>query len=732
MRIVSLVPFGLGYQKPHHYWEMLRVFWENRDSLPYAWRILKHGVCDGCSLTPRGLRDDTLEGVHLCLTRLRLLRLNTMPPAREEFFRDVEPLKRLDGAKLRKLGRLAFPMVRRRGERGFRRAAWDEALELVAPRVKAADPRRVAFYATSRGLTNEVYYVAQKLARLLGTNHIDNAARLCHAASTVALKQTVGVGASTVSYSDWLGTELLVLLGTNLANNQPVAMKYLYHAKKNGARIAVVNPFREPALERYWIPSIPLSALFGTRFTDEFFGVRVGGDVAFLNGVLKWLIEWDAVDRGFIEAHTTGWAELKAAIESQRWPELETASGVARCEMERFARLYAGARTAIFLWSMGLTQHKHGVDNVKAVVNLALARGMVGKPNCGLVPIRGHSGVQGGAECGAVPDTFPGGVPVNGESAERFARLWGAPVPAWKGMHCGAMLDAAADGLLDVLYAIGGNFLDTMPDPGRMKEALARVPLRVHQDIVLNPSMLLEAGEATVLLPARTRYEQAGGGTQTSTERRIRYSPEIPGRVVGETRSEWEILAEVGRRALEGAARAAIDFRTAAQIREEMDRVMPLYRGLAQLKAEGDAIQYGGPRLLEGGVCSNLPEGRARFSVLVPPHPAPAGTAFTLSTRRGTQFNSIVFRDHDALTGGRRDDVFLNAGDGATLGLRDGDAVVLESAVGRMGARVRFDHVQPGTVQAYWPEANVLIARHYDAASGEPDYNAQVTIRKRG
>jgi hypothetical protein len=276
MRIAGWAPFGLGHQKPQHQLETLRLIWENRDHLGYAWRVLRHGVCDGCSLTPRGLADDAVPGLHLCLTRLRLLRLNTMPAAPVEVFGDVEKLRALDNRALRKLGRLAYPMIRRPGERGYTRLSWEEALDVVASRLRRTQPERAAFFLTSRGLTNETYYVAQKLARLYGTNHVDNAARLCHAASSVALKSTLGVGASTVSYSDWLKTNLLVLAGTNLANNQPVSMKYLYHAKRNGARIAVVNPYREPGLERYWIPSITKSAIFGTRFLDEFFPVRPG------------------------------------------------------------------------------------------------------------------------------------------------------------------------------------------------------------------------------------------------------------------------------------------------------------------------------------------------------------------------------------------------------------------------------------------------------------------------
>lgn len=716
MRIVGLSPFGLGHQKPHHYLEMVKILWENRDNLPYAWRILNHGVCDGCSLGPRGLRDDTLDGTHLCLTRLRVLRLNTMPAARDSVFSDVEKLRKLDSRALRKLGRLPYPMMRRPGDRGFTRITWDEALSLIAGRLNNANPHRIAFFTTSRGLTNESYYAAAKLARLLGTNNIDNAARLCHAASTVALKQTLGVGASTVSNKDWLNTELLVLMGTNIANNQPVAMKYLHAAKRNGARIVVVNPYREPGLERYWIPSLPMSSFFGTRFRDDFLPVRPGGDVAFSNGVLKSLIEMNAIDQSFIEAHTTDWPETSRKLKAQSWPEIESSSGLSRAEIEKFAKTYANAKSAIFIWSMGLTQHPHGVENVKGVVNMALARGMIGKPNCGVVPIRGHSGVQGGSECGSVPDTFPGGYPVNEENAQRFSEFWGAPVPSWKGVHCGAMLDTD----LDVFYVIGGNFLETMPDPHYIDARLRRIPMRIHQDILLNTSMLSDAGEMTILLPAKTRYEQEGGGTQTSTERRIRYSPEISGRRIGEARAEWKILSDLGN-----ACGVDLGFKNADDIRVEMDKVMPMYRGIAQLKKEGDSFQYGGPLL-----CA-APGFIGKFSPLdIPADRAKKPDVFFLVSRRGTQFNSMIYKDRDALTGAARDEIIMASDDLDRLHLHPGDRVGLKSHLGSMQVRVRKGDVRPGTIQAHWPECNVLIDRLYQPLSGEPDYNAEVIVQK--
>ncbi len=723
------LPFGLDVAKPRHFRDMLRILWRNRDELPYAWRILRDGVCDGCALGPRGLRDDVIDGVHLCMTRLELLRLNTMPALDPAVLDDVARLRTMSSAELRGLGRLAFPMLLERGARAFRRLTWDEAETLAADRLRATTPERMAFFTTSRGLTNEVYYAAQKVARALGTNNVDNDARLCHAASTTAMKQSLGVAAATCSLKDWIGTDLLVIWGSDLANNQPVSTKYMHYAKQAGTRIVVVNPYREPGLERYWVPSVARSAVFGTKLMDEFFPVTIGGDRAFANGVLKALLARGAIDTAFVAAHTSGFEELRATVESQAWTLLEREAGLPRAEMERFAALYAGARSAVFVWSMGLTQHHFGVQNVAAIINLALARGMLGRRHCGLMPIRGHSGVQGAAECGSVPNVLPGGEPLDDDEARaRCEAAWGFPVPTAPGMMTAAMLDAAHAGRLDVFYLLGGNFLETMPDPVWCREALARVPLRIHQDIVLNSSTLVES-DAVLVLPAATRYEQAGGGTSTTTERRVRFSPEIPGRRIGEARAEWEILTAIGARAVAPPRNATLARPSAQGMRDEMERVMPLYRGIGGLRRAGDAIQYGGPLLCTDGVCDALPDGRARFAPIAVTATTRAADEFIVTTRRGKQFNSMTQSTTDALTGTKtRDAVFMAATDAARLGLVEGAALDLVSALGRMRGRCRVARVVPGTLQVYWPEGNVLIGRRLDPASGEPDYNAVVRV----
>ncbi len=731
-RLRDLIPFGpKRHPRPRPFVSMAWVAWENRDNLPYAWRILTKGVCDGCSLGPPGLRDDVIDGNHLCKTRLSLLRLNTMGAIPDERLRDVGALRALTNEQLHRLGRVPYPMIHRGDGGPLHRLSWDEALAIVADELRGVPGERLGFFATSRGTTNETYYAFTKVARLMGSNHVDLCARLCHAASVSGLKDTLGVPAPTCSLQDMIGSDLVVVLGSHLANNQPVTMKYLTYAKRQGTRIVVVNPMREPGLERYWVPSDTRSAVFGTKLMDDFFQVAVGGDVAFLNGALRHLVENDWVDRAYVERHTSGFAETAAHVKSLEWKALERDSGLTREDMLRFARELANAKSCVLVYSMGLTQHRFGVDNVKAVVNLALARGFLGREKCGVMPIRGHSGVQGGGECGVDPDKLPGGYEIHAEpDRRRFEDLWGAPLPTHRGHRTLQMLEAAHRGEMDLLYSLGGNLLETMPDRDYMAEALSHVKLRIHQDIVLNTSSLLP-GRAVLILPAETRYETKGGGTATSTERRIRFSPEIPGPRFAEARAEWRIPVQVALAARADLARA-FPWKDTRDIRHEIARAMPLYAGIERLEREGQWVQWGGAHLFTDGF-TKMPGGRARFTALrLPETVIPAGR-FLLTTRRGKQFNSITWGSRDFLMGSpSRSDVLMCADDARAIGVEDGGAVTLRSDVGVWTGIARIAPMKPRHLQAYWPETNVLISRRFDPVSGEPDYNAFVTVEPAG
>jgi molybdopterin-dependent oxidoreductase alpha subunit len=672
---VGLKPNGAGEQKPKHYREMAQVAWDNRRHPRYAWKVLTKGVCDGCALGVAGLHDWTIDGIHLCTTRLRLLELNTADPLDARVLEDVAALRARTSGELRSLGRLAHPLRRRRGDRGFTRISWDEALDAVAGALRAAGGERSALFLTSRGITNEVYYVAGKAARALGIASVDSAARVCHAPSTVGLKQTIGAAASTCSLQDVIESDLVVLWGANPANNQPVFMKYLFLARKRGARVVVVNPYLEPGLDRYWVPSNLESALFGTKMCDLHVPVRPGGDVALANAALKRLIARGDVDQAFVEAHTEGWDELVAALDAQSLDDLLATAGLTPEQLEAFVDEYARAGAAVLIWSMGITQHRDSVDGVRAIVNLGLARGNVGRDGAGLMPIRGHSGVQGGAEMGAYATAFPGGLDVNPENAARFAEQWGFPVPEAPGLTAPEMIEGIERGELDVLWCSGGNFLEVLPDPPRVEAAMAAVPLRIHQDIVLSSQMLVD-GDDVLVLPVATRYEQEGGGTETTTERRIVFSPEIP-RQVGEARSEWRLFADVVRRT-NPDLEDAFDWSDNQALRAEIAETVPAYAGIEALADTGDQVQWGGRHLAAGGVFAT-PSGRGRFTPLQPPGSDVPEGHFAVATRRGKQFNSMVFKPTDPLTGAGRDAVFIDEADAAELGLAEGAAVRLSS-----------------------------------------------------
>ena len=726
--IASPMPFGVGHDKPHHILEMGEVMWENRDNLGYAWRILTQGVCDGCSLGPKGLRDDVIDGIHVCTSRLKLLRLNTQPALDPIELSDINRLRAMSNKELQDLGRLPYPMIYRPGDRGFKRLSWDEALNMMGDELKRTPPERQAWFASSKGITNESYYTFTKAARAMGTNNVDMCARLCHAATVAGLKRTIGVGAPTCSLKDLVGTDLLLLIGTNIANNQPVTMKYLAEAKKRGTRVVVINTTLERGLERYWVPSMPVSALFGTRLMDDFVQVNAGGDIAFMSGMLKHVLARGAENTDFIEKHTTGWTELTEKLNSLSWAELETISGTERREMEWVGELFARAKSAVTVYSMGLTQHRFGTENVESVVNLHLSRGLIGKDYCGILPIRGHSGVQGGGECGVSPTTLPGSRTVTDETCAEMSELWGFEVPTQPGLTTVPMVKAAHQGDIDFLYNVGGNLLHTMPDPDTVASAMGRVRMRIHQDIVINASMLIDPGEVLLLLPAQTRYEQRGGGTSTSTERRIRFSPEIPDHPqVGEARPEWEIPCQVVM-AANPELTHAFNYPDAQDIRNEMGKTMPVYAGIETLRKAGDSIQWGGPHLCADGF-PNMPDARARFTVLDPPsRMAPEGQ-WMLTTRRGKQFNSIIIKSRDHLQGGRdRDDLYMNPADIDAMGLADGSAVRVHNEHGEWHARLRSMPIKPGVVQAYWPECNPVIPMNMDPRSEEPDYNAAVSI----
>ena len=657
---MSLRPNGIGLQKPNHFAEMARTVWENKHALPYAWRILSQGVCDGCALGVAGFHDWTIDGVHLCTTRLNLLKLNTMRPDGHR------PAGRCRGARaasssaeLRELGRLPYPMLRRRGEPGFsrdhagrRRSAWSRTGSQRARAKDAADGGdRLGFFLTARGITNEVYYVAQKVARFLGTNSVDNAARICHAPSTNALKDAIGVAATTVSYTDVIESDLIVIFGADVANAQPVFMKYLYMARKRGARIVVVNPMREPGLERYWVPSNPESALFGTQMATDFFEVNTGGDIAFLTGVLKVMADEGLTDDRFIREHTTGWGELRASLADRSLEDLARWAGSTVEEMTRFAHLYAERedRRAGVVDGHHPARVRHGQRARHRAPGLA--RGNVGRPGAGLMPIRGHSGVQGGAEMGAYATVFPGGVPITPESAAALEAQYGFPLRTSRGSLGGGDGGGGRCGGARRALVVGRQLPRDAARPGGGRggagsRAAARP--RGHRDQL--PDARRRRGGAAAARPDTLR---ATGRLHRDDHRAtglLQPGDPRPGHRRGEGGVADLPRPRRGGRPRPGAA--SLGCGDAQAIRDEIARVVPFYDGIQHLAKTGDQVQWGGERLCDGWVFPTH-DGKAHFQVVAPRESELPAGRFWLSTRRGKQFNSMVWKRKDPLDGRR-------------------------------------------------------------------------------
>jgi molybdopterin-dependent oxidoreductase alpha subunit len=450
---------------------------------------------------------------------------------------------------------------------------------------------------------------------------------------------------------------------------------------------------------------------------------------------MKELIAAGGHHRRFVEDHTAGFEELRSGLEALDWKDLEAGSGLPRSEMKALAEMVGEAERAVFVWSMGVTQHSNGEDNVRAIVNLALARGFVGREGCGLMPIRGHSGVQGGAEMGCYATAFPGGLGVDAENAARLGGVWGFDPPVEPGMTAPQMIEAAGRGELDVLVASGGNFLDVLPEPREVERRLASIPLRVHIDIVASAQMLVDPGEEVLLLPAATRYETPGGLTETTTERRVVLSPEIEGPRIGEARPEWEVLLELARRArpelaADPVAGPGLDPAGTGALRAEIAQAVPSYAPIADLTEGGESFQYGGACLCEGWVFPTA-DGRARFTVVDPPPVVPPDGRFAVSTRRGKQFNSMVQERRDSLTGALREAVLISAADAERLGVVEGDEVELRSEHGSLRGRAHLAPIAPGNLQVHWPEGNVLIGGgERSPQAGIPDYNARVSVER--
>ncbi|MCH7813472.1 MAG: molybdopterin-dependent oxidoreductase, partial [Planctomycetes bacterium] len=376
------------------------------------WRMYRalrsKNTCKTCALGMGGqlggMVSESGQFPSVCKKSVQAMAADMQGRIRTDFFEtfDFDRLAGLSSRELEASGRLVEPLYAGPDDRRYRPISWDEAFDRVIAKLKATPPEESFFYFSGRS-SNEAGFVLQLLARLYGTNNVNSCSYYCHQASGVGLNSVIGSGTATVVLDDVHRCDLLFLIGANPASNHPRLMHTLVKLRRRGGKVVVINPLKETGLVRFKVPSDVRSLLFGSRIADEYLQPHIGGDIALLSGLAKAVHEAGAADRKFIADHTDGWKRFERQLKKLSWEEVVAASGVDRQTIQRVADLYAGAKKVIFTWAMGITHHEHGVQNVQAITNLALLRGMVGQPHAGLLPLRGHSNVQGIGSVGVTP-----------------------------------------------------------------------------------------------------------------------------------------------------------------------------------------------------------------------------------------------------------------------------------------------------------------------------------------
>ena len=715
---------GGGFRAIHYTWKKGR-------EAGGLWKLYKamrtRNSCKTCALgmggQKGGMVNETGAFPEVCKKSLQAMVADMQPAIEPTFWKQnsVNDLRQSSPRELEKLGRLVHPVRYRKGATHFETVTWQEAYAAIVEKLRQTEADRSFWYFSGRS-SNEAGFLLQLMARVYGTNNINNCSYYCHQASGVGLQTAIGSGTATVVLEDVDKADCVFVIGGNPASNHPRLMTSLMHLRRRGGKVIVINPVRETGMLKFRVPSDPISLLKGSKMASHYVQPHIGGDLAFLWGLAKAVSKLDAIDEEYLRRHCNNVNEWQQEIDAITWEEIETKSGVPRSEIEKIANVYAKSKRCIFAWTMGITHHAHGVKNVQAVANLALCRGMVGKPGSGLMPIRGHSNVQGIGSVGVTPK-------LKTQIFDALQSKHQIKLPTTVGKDTLECMEAASRYELSFGFSLGGNLFGSNPDSKFAAEALSRLDMSVMLSTTMNTGHVNGLAAETYILPVLARDEESTPTTQESMFNYVRLSDGGPRRLPG-PRSEVEVIAEIGNRLLPDAT--GVDWKTMQQtstIRQWIADVVPGYDQIANIDQTRKEFQIAGRTLHEPKFTTV--DGRANLHThAIPELKGRQDQELRLMTVRSEgQFNTVVYEEEDLYRNqSRRDIILMHPDDLARLGLEHEDRVEVKSDTGTLSNILArsYESIRPGNALMYFPEANVLVSRHADPSSKTPAFKGVV------
>ena len=641
---------------------------------------------------------------------------------------------------LEQAGRLTHPMRWDPATDTYVPVAWEAAFAEIGAELGRMDPRAVVMYASGRAAL-ETSYMWAIFARMYGTNNLPDSSNMCHESTSVALPLSIGSPVGTVTLEDFERTDCILSFGQNVGTNSPRMLHPLQEAAKRDVPIIAFNPLRERGWERFTNPQAPLEMITRaqTRIASQYHQVNPGGDGAAIMGLCKALIDAGAVDHAFLQEHTKGYEEFAESARRADWAELSRISGLRVEAMQEAARTYAASSAAIGIFGMGLTQHRRGVENVRMLANLLLLRGNIGKPGAGIMPVRGHSNVQGQRTVGITekPELAP---------LDRWADQYGFEPPRWTGMNTVEACEGIIEGRVRAFLALGGNFIRAVPETAAMEAAWPRLRLSVQVATKLNRNHLVP-GEVTYLLPCLGRIEVDRQGrrpqsvSMEDTSARIHGSTGLAPPASVELLSEPRIVAGLAKAAL--APNPKVDWDAwagdYAKIRDAMEATWPEVFSLYNERLH----QPGGFQRPIAAARREWHTTSGRATFVTPGDLSERADAYGVlrlfTIRSNDQFNTTIYGYDDRFRGvdGTRRVVFIHRADIARLGLRRGQKVTLSTAVDDGvvrevgGLKLVPCSIPKGSCAAYFPECNPLVPLwHHAEGSKTPAFKSiPVTLR---